>query len=34
MPPFAGNLADRQALADYLERMGAQRQIIPSPEAQ
>ncbi|MFQ8888784.1 MAG: c-type cytochrome [Bilophila wadsworthia] len=34
MPPFAGNLADRQALADYLERMGAQRQTIPSPEAQ
>lgn len=25
MPPFAGNLADRQALADHLERMGAQR---------
>ena len=26
--------ADRQALADYLERMGAQRRSIPSPEAQ
>ena len=31
MPPFAGNAADRKALATYLESVASPR--IPSPEA-
>lgn len=34
MPPFAGSFEDRRALADYLQRMGAQRKTFPSPEEQ
>ena len=34
MPPFAGSLEDRRALADYLQRMGTPHQTFPSPEEQ